>query len=115
MENSLNAVTTVAIWIVIFAWVLNLVDKYRQTKKPLTMDDVFDLSRMIVAQLDTLKGSNKSKKTEAVNKLTEAVKNKPGEVAKTVANNPDVAAGAIEMAVNERREVKEGNTDVKNG
>ena len=48
MTNSLDAATTVAIWIVIIAWVLDLVDKYRKSKKPgkdpepLTMDDVFD-------------------------------------------------------------------------
>lgn len=110
MNNIVDATTVVALWIVILAWVLNLVDKYRKSKKegqdpePLTMADIFDLSRMIVAQLDTLKGTNKEKKTTGVEKLVDAVKDKPGEVARTVAENHDVAAGAIEMAVNERRE-----------
>lgn len=111
MNNEvLNITTTVALWIVIAAWFLNLVDKYRKSKQegkdpePLSMDDIFDLSRMIVAQLDTLKGTNKEKKSDAVDALVDAVKDKPGEVAKTVAENHNVAAGAIEMAVNERRE-----------
>ena len=132
MNNEiLNITTTVALWIVIVAWFLNLVDKYRKSKaegkdpEPLSMDDIFDLSRMIVAQLDTLKGTNKEKKNTGVEKLIEAVKNAPGEAAKTVAENPTVASGAIEMAVNERREdktsenhvgfKKDGETDVKNG
>ena len=57
---------------------------------------------MIVAQLDTLKGTNSQKKATGVDKLIEAVKDQPGEIAKTVATNPDVAAGAIEQAVTER-------------
>lgn len=76
-------------------------------KEPLTIDDVFDLARMIVAQFDTLKGSDEEKKAMATKKLTEAVDGKPGEVAKVVANNPDVAGGAIEMAVNERKNTEE--------
>lgn len=110
MNSIVDATTVVALWIVILAWVLNLVDKYRKSKKegqdpePLTMADIFDLSRMIVAQLDTLKATNKEKKNTGVEKLVDAVKDKPGEVARMVAENHDVAAGAIEMAVNERRE-----------
>lgn len=65
---------------------------------------------MIVAQFDTLKGSKEEKKSEATKVLTKAVEDKPGEVAKVVANNEDVAAGAIEMAVNERRDVENEET-----
>lgn len=102
--NIVDVATTVAIFVVIVAGFLTLIDKVYKTKKPLTADDVFDLARMIVAQFDTLKGNNEEKKTGATNALTNAVDGKPGEVAKVVANNPDVAGGAIEMAVNERRE-----------
>lgn len=108
--NSLAVVdvaTEVAIFVVIIAGFITLIEKVYKTKKPLTTDDVFDLARMIVAQFDTLKGSDEEKKTMATKKLTEAVDSKPGEVAKVVANNPDVAGGAIEMAVNERRNTEE--------
>ncbi|WP_279117508.1 hypothetical protein [Lactobacillus intestinalis] len=101
--NIVDVATTVAIFIVIIAGFLTLIEKVYKTKQPLTTDDVFDLARMIVAQFDTLKGSNKKKKIEATNALTEAVKDKTGEVAKVVANNPEVASGAIEMAVNKRK------------
>lgn len=102
--NVLDVATTVAIFVVIVAGFLTLIDKVYKTKKPLTIDDIFDLARMIVAQFDALKGSDEEKKAKATKKLTEAVDGKSGEVAKVVANNPDVAGGAIEMAVNERRE-----------
>ena len=105
--NIVDVATTVAIFVVIVAGFLTLIDKVYKTKKPLTADDVFDLARMIVAQFDTLKGNNEEKKTGATNALTNAVDGKPGEVAKVVANNPDVAGGAIEMAVNERRNTEE--------
>uniref|UniRef100_UPI003F56ECAF hypothetical protein n=1 Tax=Lactobacillus acidophilus TaxID=1579 RepID=UPI003F56ECAF len=102
--NVLDVATTVAIFVVIVAGFLTLIDKVYKTKKPLTIDDIFDLARMIVAQFDALKGSDEEKKAKATKKLTEAVDGKSGEVAKVVANNPDVAGGAIEIAVNERRE-----------
>lgn len=102
--NVIDVATEVAIFVVIIAGFLTLIEKVYKTKKPLTTDDVFDLARMIVAQFDTLKGSDEEKKAKTTKKLTEAVDGKPGEVAKVVAKNPDVAAGAIEMAVNERRE-----------
>ena len=101
--NGIDVATEVAIFVVIIAGFLTLIEKVYKTKKPLTTDDVFDLARMIVAQFDTLKSSDEKKKAEATTALTKAVEDKPGEVAKVVANNPDVAAGAIEMAVNERR------------
>ncbi len=101
--NIVDLATTVAIFVVIIAGFLTLIEKVYKTKKPLTTDDVFDLARMIVAQFDTLKGSNEKKKIEATNALTKAVKDKTGEVAKVVANNPEVARGAIEIAVNERK------------
>ena len=113
--NNLNIVdvaTTVAIYVVIIAGVLTLIEKVYKTKKPLTIDDVFDLARMIVAQFDTLKGSNEEKKAMATKKLTEAVDGKSGEVAKVVANNPDVAGGAIEMAVNERKNEENNSTGI---
>lgn len=110
--NVLDVATTVAIFVVIVAWIITLVDKVYKTKKPLTTDDVFDLARMIVAQFDTLKGSDEKKKIEATNALTKAVENKQGEVAKVVAKNPDVAAGAIEMAVNERKSEENTSTEV---
>lgn len=105
--NIVDVATTVAIFVVIIAGFLTLIEKVYKTKEPLTIDDVFDLARMIVAQFDTLKGSDEEKKAKATKKLTEAVDGKPGEVAKVVANNPDVAGGAIEMAVNERRNTEE--------
>lgn len=111
--NIVDVATTVAIFVVIIAGFLTLIEKVYKTKEPLTIDDVFDLARMIVAQFDTLKGSDEEKKAMATKKLTEAVDGKPGEVAKVVANNPDVAGGAIEMAVNERK--NEGNTSTEVG
>lgn len=105
--NIVDVATTVAIFVVIIAGFLTLIEKVYKTKEPLTIDDVFDLARMIVAQFDTLKGSDEEKKVMATKKLTEAVDGKPGEVAKVVANNPDVAGGAIEMAVNERKNTEE--------
>ncbi len=105
--NVLDVATTVAVFVVIVAGFLTLIEKVYKTKEPLTIDDVFGLARMIVAQFDTLKGSDEEKKAMATKKLTEAVDGKNGEVAKVVANNPDVAGGAIEMAVNERRNTEE--------
>ena len=105
--NIVDVATTVAIFVVIIAGFLTLIEKVYKTKEPLTIDDVFDLARMIVAQFDTLKARDEEKKAMATKKLTEAVDGKPGEVAKVVANNPDVAGGAIEMAVNERRNTEE--------
>lgn len=110
--NVLDVATTVAIFVVIVAGFLTLIDKVYKTKKPLTTDDVFDLARMIVAQFDTLKTSDEKKKIEATNALTRAVENKQGEVAKVVAKNPNVAAGAIEMAVNERKSEENTSTEV---
>lgn len=110
--NVIDVATEVAIFVVIIAGFLTLIEKVYKTKKPLTTDDVFDLARMIVAQFDTLKGSDEKKKIEATNALTKAVENKQGEVAKVVAKNPDVAAGAIEMAVNERKSEENTSTEV---
>lgn len=110
--NVIDVATVVAIFAVIVAGFLTLIDKVYKTKKPLTTDDVFDLARMIVAQFDTLKTSDEKKKIEATNALTKAVENKQGEVAKAVAKNPDVAAGAIEMAVNERKSEENTSTEV---
>lgn len=110
--NVIDIATEVAIFVVIIAGFLTLIEKVYKTKKPLTTDDVFDLARMIVAQFDTLKGSDEEKKAMATKKLTEAVDGKPGEVAKVVANNPDVAGGAIEMAVNERKSEENTSTEV---
>ena len=110
--NIVDVATTVAIFVVIIAGFLTLIEKVYKTKEPLTIDDVFDLARMIVAQFDTLKGSDEEKKAMATKKLTEAVDGKPGEVAKVVANNPDVAGGAIEMAVNERKSEENTSTEV---
>lgn len=108
--NVIDVATEVAIFVVIIAGFLTLIEKVYKTKKPLTTDDVFDLARMIVAQFDTLKGSDEEKKAMATKKLTEAVDGKPGGVAKVVANNPDVAGGAIEMAVNERKNTDESTS-----
>lgn len=110
--NVIDVATEVAIFVVIIAGFLTLIEKVYKTKKPLTTDDVFDLARMIVAQFDTLKGSDEKKKAEATTALTKAVEDKPGEVAKVVANNPDVAGGAIEMAVNERKSEENTSTEV---
>ena len=110
--NIIDVATEVAIFVVIIAGFITLIEKVYKTKKPLTTDDVFDIARMIVAQFDTLKGSDEEKKAKATKKLTEAVENKQGEVAKAVAKNPDVAAGAIEMAVNERKSEENTSTEV---
>lgn len=110
--NIVDVATTVAIFVVIIAGFLTLIEKVYKTKESLTIDDVFDLARMIVAQFDTLKGSDEEKKAMATKKLTEAVDGKSGEVAKVVANNPDVAGGAIEMAVNERKSEENTSTEV---
>lgn len=110
--NIIDVATEVAIFVVIIAGFITLIEKVYKTKKPLTTDDVFDLARMIVAQFDTLKGSDEEKKAKATKKLTEAVDGKPGEVAKVVANNSDVAGGAIEMAVNERKVDEDTTTEV---
>lgn len=110
--NIIDVATEVAIFVVIIAGFITLIEKVYKTKKPLTTDDVFDLARMIVAQFDTLKTSDEKKKIEATNTLTKAVENKQGEVAKVVAKNPDVAAGAIEMAVNERKVDEDTTTEV---
>lgn len=111
--NVIDVATVVAIFVVIVAGFITLIEKVYKTKKPLTTDDVFDLARMIVAQFDTLKTSDEKKKIEATNALTKAVENKQGEVAKAVAKNPDVAAGAIEMAVNERKSEENTSTEVE--
>lgn len=111
--NSLAVVdvaTTIAIFIVIIAGSITLIEKVYKTKRPLTTDDVFDLARMIVAQFDTLKGSDEEKKTKGTKELQEVIKDKPGEVAKVVANNSNVAGGAIEMAVNERKNTDESTS-----
>lgn len=110
--NIIDVATEVAIFVVIIAGFITLIEKVYKTKKPLTTDDVFDLARMIVAQFDILKTSDEKKKIEATNALTKAVENKQGEVAKAVAKNPDVAAGAIEMAVNERKSEENTSTEV---
>ena len=110
--NIIDVATEVAIFVVIIAGFITLIEKVYKTKKPLTTDDVFDIARMIVAQFDTLKGSDEEKKAKATKKLTEAVDGKPGEVAKVVANNSDVAGGAIEMAVNERKVDEDTTTEV---
>ena len=52
--NIVDVATVVAIFVVIIAGFLTLIEKVYKTKKPLTTDDVFDLARMIVAQFDTL-------------------------------------------------------------
>ena len=110
--NIIDVAPEVAIFVVIIAGFLTLIEKVYKTKEPLTIDDVFDLARMIVAQFDTLKASDEEKKAMATKKLTEAVDGKPGEVAKVVANNSDVAGGAIEMAVNERKVDEDTTTEV---
>lgn len=110
--NIIDVATEVAIFVVIIAGFITLIEKVYKTKKPLTTDDVFDIARMIVAQFDTLKGSDEEKKAKATKKLTEAVDGKPGEVAKVVANNSDVAGGAIEMAVNKRKVDEDTTTEV---
>lgn len=107
--NILDVATTVAIFIVIIAAVITLIEKVRKEKKPLTFEDVAGLAAMIVAQHDSLKGSNDKKKAEATQDLKNALSSQKGEVAKVVAENPNVAAGFIENAVNERRGVENEN------
>lgn len=98
-----DVVLVVAIWTVIVAWLLNLIEKVKKTNKPLTMEDVFDLARMIVAQLDVLENaSNVEKKAKGVDALRSIMSEQKGAIAQTVASNPVVASGLIEMAVDEQ-------------
>lgn len=85
--NVIDVATVVAIFVVIVAWIITLVDKVRKTKQPLDENDIFDLAHMIVTQNEKIK---ELEKKNAAN--SEAKKN---------------------TAVSDVK--KEGENDVKNG
>lgn len=53
--NVIDVATVVAIFVVIVAWIITLVDKVRKTKQPLDENDIFDLAHMIVTQNEKIK------------------------------------------------------------
>lgn len=68
--NVIDVATVVAIFVVIVAWIITLVDKVRKTKQPLDENDIFDLAHMIVTQNEKIK---ELEKKNAAN--SEAMKN----------------------------------------
>lgn len=53
--NVIDVATVVAIFVVIVAWIITLVDKVRKNKQPLDENDIFDLAHMIVTQNEKIK------------------------------------------------------------
>ena len=51
----IDVATVVAIFVVIVAWIITLVDKVRKNKQPLDENDIFDLAHMIVTQNEKIK------------------------------------------------------------
>ena len=62
MENMINFTTALAVWVVIIAYLITLIDKVRKTKGPLTLEDLSELAQMIKQQYDTLNLTNAEKK-----------------------------------------------------
>ena len=60
--NVIDVATVVAIFVVIVAWIITLVDKVRKTKQPLDENDIFDLAHMIVTQNEKIKELEKKEK-----------------------------------------------------
>lgn len=100
MENLINLTTTVAIAVVIAAYLITLIDKVRKTKAPLTLEDLTELASMIKKQYDVaVNYTNAEKKADAVESLRKIAGELDGKLAKQVAENPDFAGGLIEKAV----------------
>lgn len=68
--NIVDVATTVAIFVVIIAWIITLVDKVRKTKQPLDENDIFDLAHMIVTQNEKIKELEKNAANSEAKKNT---------------------------------------------
>lgn len=80
--NVIDVATVVAIFVVIVAWIITLVDKVRKTKQPLDENDIFDLAHMIVTQNEKIKelekknaANSEAKKNTAVSDVKKEVEN----------------------------------------
>lgn len=71
--NIVDVATTVAIFVVIVAWIITLVDKVRKTKQPLDENDIFDLAHMIVTQNEKIKELEKKNAANSEAKKNTAV------------------------------------------
>ena len=65
MENMINFTTALAVWVVIIAYLIILIDKVRKTKGPLTLEDLSELAQIIKKQYDALNMTNAKKKDES--------------------------------------------------
>lgn len=68
--NVIDVATVVAIFVVIVAWIITLVDKVRKTKQPLDENDIFDLAHMIVTQNEKIKELEKKNAANGETKKT---------------------------------------------
>ena len=68
--NVIVVATVVAIFVVIVAWIITLVDKVRKTKQPLDENDIFDLAHMIVTQNEKIKELEKNAANSEAKKNT---------------------------------------------
>lgn len=68
--NVIDVATVVAIFVVIVAWIITLVDKVRKTKQPLDENDIFDLAHMIVTQNEKIKELEKNAANSEARKNT---------------------------------------------
>lgn len=68
--NVIDVATVVAIFVVIVAWIITLVDKVRKTKQPLDENDIFDLAHMIVTQNEKIKELEKNAANSEAKKNT---------------------------------------------
>ena len=71
--NVIDVATVVAIFVVIVAWIITLVDKVRKTKQPLDENDIFDLAHMIVTQNEKIKELEKKNAANSEAKKNTAV------------------------------------------
>lgn len=71
--NVIDVATVVAIFVVIVAWIIMLVDKVRKTKQPLDENDIFDLAHMIVTQNEKIKELEKKNAANSEAKKNTAV------------------------------------------
>ena len=106
MENLINSTTAVAILVVIIAYLITLIDKVRKTKAPLTLEDLSELAQIIKKQYDVLNMTNAEKKAESVEILRKIASQHQGTLAKQVADNPELAGGLIEKAVQNDKNTK---------
>lgn len=71
--NVIDVATVVAIFVVIVAWIITLVDKVRKNKQPLDENDIFDLAHMIVTQNEKIKELEKKNAANSEAKKNTAV------------------------------------------